>query len=89
MKKKPSERTAANDDDLEIPELPASFFKKAVRGKYYARMTAKSNVVRIASDLVSAFPNESSVNHALRELLKFRETLASITADKVRRKKTA
>jgi hypothetical protein len=89
MKKKRSERTAANDDDLEIPELPAGFFKKGVRGKYYARMMARSNVVRIAPELTGAFPNEASVNQALRELLKFRETLANITADKTKRKKTA
>jgi hypothetical protein len=29
------------------------------------------------------------VNQALRELLKFRETLTNITADKVKRRKTA
>lgn len=44
-----------------------------VRGKYYLRMMAKSNVVRIASDLTKAFPNERAVNDALRQLLEIRE----------------
>jgi len=44
-----------------------------VRGKYYVRMMAKSNVVRIAADLTKAFPNERAVNDALRQLLEIRE----------------
>jgi hypothetical protein len=59
-------------------------------GKYYREVMAGSNIVRIAPELVGAFPNEVSVNHALRELLRFREALSNITADKLaKRRKTA
>ncbi len=66
MKKKSDAPTVANDEDLDIPELPPTFFKKAVRGKYHRRMMAGSNVVRIAPDLAKEFPNEEVVNEALR-----------------------
>ena len=85
MKKHAGERHAA-DDDLEIPPLGPDFFKKGVMGKYYGKVMAKSNVVRIAPDLSEAFPNEAAVNQALRELLKFKEALKQIAPDKARRK---
>jgi hypothetical protein len=87
MKKPVNARRA--EDDTEIPDLGPEFFASAVRGRSYARIMANSNIVRIAPDLRTAFPNEISVNQALRELLRFRETLAHITSDKVKRRKTA
>jgi hypothetical protein len=87
MKKPSNTRRAA--DDLEIPELGPDFFANATVGRHYARIMAKSNVVRIASDLCAAFPNESAVNHALRELLKFREVLAAIPSPKTKKRKSA
>jgi hypothetical protein len=77
------------NSDLEIPPVAREELRRGVMGKYYRAVMANSNVVRIAKDLSDAFPNEASVNQALRELLKFRETLAGITADTTRRKKTA
>ena len=76
-------------DDLEIPQLGAEFFAKAEPGRYYVRVMAGANVVRIEPDLSEIFPNEAAVNQALRELVKFRETLTSITSGKGRRKKSA
>lgn len=40
-----------------------------VRGKYARRMAAESNVVVIDPAVSKAFPNEASVNAALRGLL--------------------
>ena len=40
-----------------------------VRGKYARRMTVESNVVVIDPAVAKAFPNEASVNAALRGLL--------------------
>lgn len=88
MKKHAPARRAA-ENELEIPELGPEFFKNGVMGKYYAQMMAQCNVVRIAPDLADAFPNEPAVNEALRELLRIRETLMRITADKAKRKKSA
>lgn len=79
-------REVAEDDDLEISELGPDFFANAVMGKYYARTMAQSNMVRIARDLSAAFPNEIAVNQALRELLKFKETLRQITVERTTRK---
>ncbi len=55
-----------------MPELGPDFFRRAVRGKYFDKVMEKSNVVRIASDLLSDFPNEAAVNEALRSYLQLR-----------------
>jgi hypothetical protein len=43
---------------------------KAVRGKYYDRMQAGTNIVLIAPDLLDTFPDSESVNEVLRGLEK-------------------
>jgi len=40
-----------------------------VRGKYVERYRAGTNLVRLAPDVASAFPNEEAVNEALRMLI--------------------
>jgi len=57
-----------NDDDLR-PEYDLSQLKGAVRGKYYRRAIAGSNVVLIEPELASVFPDSKAVNRALRLLL--------------------
>ena len=52
-------------DPLEPRNLDLS---KAVRGKYYDRMQAGTNIVLIAPDLLDTFPDSASVNEALRSL---------------------
>ena len=54
-------------DPLEPRHLDLS---KAVRGKYYDRMKAGTNIVLIAPDLLDTFPDSESVNEALRGLKK-------------------
>ena len=61
------------DSDEMRPEYDFEALGPGVRGKHYARLLAKSNVVRIAPDLVKAFPNERAVNEALRQLLEIAE----------------
>ena len=39
-----------------------------VRGKYYRRVTAGTNLVLIEPDLASMFPDSEAVNRALRVL---------------------
>ena len=59
---------------------------KAVRGKYYDRMQAGTNIVLIAPDLLDTFPDSESVNEALRSLKK----IATRSAKPVQRqRKTA
>ena len=57
------------NDDLR-PEYDLSKLKGGVRGKYYQKANAGTNLVLIEPDLAQAFPDEQSVNRALRLLLK-------------------
>ncbi len=41
-----------------------------VRGKYYNEYKKGTNLVLLSPDVAAAFPNEDSVNTALRNLLK-------------------
>ena len=51
------------------PEYRRSDLGPIVRGRYARRMASKSNVVVIEPAVSKAFPNETSVNAALRGLL--------------------
>ncbi len=44
-------------------------FSKGVRGKYAERYAKGTNVVIIAPDVAKYFPDEQSVNDALRSLI--------------------
>jgi hypothetical protein len=59
----------ANQLDPLAPR-PNLDFSKGVRGKYYDRMQAGTNIVLIAPDLLDTFPDSQSVNEALRGLKK-------------------
>jgi hypothetical protein len=56
----------ANDDDM----LPEYDFTKGVRGKHHAAYKAGTNVVFLDPDVAAAFADSTSVNQALRLLLK-------------------
>lgn len=55
-------------DDLR-PEYDLTKLKGGVRGKYYRRARAGTNLVLVEPDLAKAFPDANSVNRALRALL--------------------
>lgn len=50
-------------------EYKRSDFGKLVRGKYYKRVKASSNVVVLDADVARIFPNSASVNKALHSLV--------------------
>ena len=56
-----------NNDDLR-PEYDLSKLKGGVRGKYYRKATAGTNLVLIDPKLAEVFPDTESVNRALRLL---------------------
>ncbi|MHB1455971.1 MAG: hypothetical protein ACYC0V_03545 [Armatimonadota bacterium] len=56
-------------DDLR-QEYDPSKMTGLVRGKYADRYKAGTNVVMLAPDVAEAFPDEESVNEALRLLMK-------------------
>lgn len=78
MKKEPPVKS---NDDLR-PEYDLSRLKGGVRGKYYERAAAGTNLVHIEPDLATLFPNAEAVNRALRLLA---EAAKSATAPKRRR----
>jgi hypothetical protein len=48
--------------------LPEYDFSKGVRGKYSKRYAGSSNIVMIDPDVHKYFPDQKSVNEALRNL---------------------
>jgi len=50
-------------------EYDLSELKGAVRGKYVDRYHAGTNLILLAPDVVKYFPDEKSVNTALRSLI--------------------
>ncbi len=51
------------------PEYDLSQLGRRVRGKYYRQAKAGTNLVLIEADLAEAFPDQESVNRALRMLV--------------------
>lgn len=60
--------TKVMKDDLRS-EYDLTKLKGGVRGKYYERAQAGTNLVLLEPDLAKAFPDSDSVNRALRVLL--------------------
>ena len=56
-------------DDLRA-EYHRDDLKKGVRGKHFKASRKGSNLVLLKPDVAAAFPTETSVNNALRSLLK-------------------
>jgi hypothetical protein len=56
-------------DDLR-PQYDFSALGRGVRGKYFRRATAGTNLVLIEPDLARTFPTDKAVNDALRMLVK-------------------
>ncbi len=56
-------------DDLR-PEYDLSKFKGGVRGKYAKRFKQGTNLVLLSPDIAKYFPDEQSVNTALRFLVR-------------------
>jgi hypothetical protein len=50
--------------------LPEYDFSKGIRGKYARRYAEGSNVVILSPDVAQVFPDSTSVNEALRALVK-------------------
>lgn len=67
MKKKTDKRESR--DDLR-PQYDLSKLESGVRGKYAARYRAGTNLVLLSPDVAKYFPDEQSVNTALRTLIR-------------------
>jgi hypothetical protein len=71
-------RTTKKADELR-PEYDLAKLKGGVRGKYYDRARAGTNLVLIEPDLSNVFPDTDSVNRALRLLADTAEAATSAT----------
>lgn len=60
-------------DDLR-PEYDFSKLKGGVRGKYAKRFQKGTNLVLLSPDIAKYFPDEQSVNAALRSLVSIAKT---------------
>lgn len=56
----------AKSDDEMRPEYDLSQLKGGVRGKYYPRAIAGTNLLLIDPDLAKMFPDSAAVNRTLR-----------------------
>ena len=63
-----SKTNRPEDDDLR-PEYDFASMKGGVRGKYATRYQAGTNLVLLSPDVAKYFPDEQSVNVALRKLI--------------------
>ena len=67
------------EDDLR-PEYDFAELGRATRGKYADAYRQGSNLVLLDEDVAQAFPNEKTVNEALRLLIKLTEQVGSTTS---------
>jgi hypothetical protein len=67
--------TKSSADELRA-EYDLSKLGKGVRGKYFERATAGSNLVLIEPELAERFPTQEAVNEALRKLVEVAEATA-------------
>jgi hypothetical protein len=72
-------KALTNKVDELRPEYDLSKLKGGVRGKYYARARAGTNLVLIEPDLANVFPDTDAVNRALRLLAATAEAVAGHT----------
>lgn len=71
MKKKVEKRRRADvlRREYDLPKL-----KGGVRGKYAARHKAGTNLVLLSPDVAEHFPDDRSVNSALRKLIRIEKS---------------
>jgi hypothetical protein len=82
MKKKNNK--ASKNDDL-APEYDFSKMKLVGRGIYAERYRSGTNIVLLDRDVRKAFPDDRSVNEALREVAKARQKASRAKKPAVRK----
>ena len=61
------------DDELRPEYDIKSLIKGGVRGKYASRYRAGTNLVLLEPEVARAFPNEKTVNEALKLVMKLKQ----------------
>ena len=70
--------TESMSDELR-PEYDESLLKNGVRGKYANQYAAGTNIIRLAPDVAVKFPDNESVNEALRWVIRLAKDAGRIT----------
>ncbi|MGP6158193.1 MAG: hypothetical protein ACLPYS_11940 [Vulcanimicrobiaceae bacterium] len=67
--------------EIDTSDIPEADFTRAggVRGKYYARFLEAARLVQLDPDVRAAFPNDASVNRALRRVIELAKDLRKET----------
>jgi len=65
------------NDELR-PEYTKKDIGKGVRGKYHKDYLSGTNLILLQPDVASVFPDEKSVNEALRSLIKIAKNSTDI-----------
>ena len=76
----------AKRDELR-PEYKRADLGRGVRGKYYRAYRAGTNLVLLSPDVAEVFPDDASVNAALRSLIKVADQSVGVTKRPSRRAK--
>jgi len=69
-----TKKEKSNVSDGLRPDYDLASLRGGVRGKYYARAVAGTNLVLIEPEIAAAFPDSRAVNDALRVLVKVAKT---------------
>jgi len=69
------------------PEYKRTDLGHGVRGKYYKSYRSGTNLVLLSPDVAEVFPDDASVNEALRSLIKVADQSAGVTKRPSRRAK--
>ncbi len=62
---------------------------KGIRGKYFKEYKKGTNLVLLSPDVAAAFPDDASVNNALRSLMKVAQQTIGVAKRSSRAAKTA
>lgn len=73
-------KKAADIDPLDRKLSLKTVEGKGVRGKYFARVTKGTNLVRLAPEVARLFPTEAAVNRALLSLAELSKNLPDLTS---------
>jgi hypothetical protein len=73
-------RQTEPNDDLRPEYDMKSLLKDGVRGKYAARYRAGTNLVLLEPEVAKAFPNDKTVNEALKLVIKLKQVQENVSA---------
>ena len=68
-----------NKSDELRPEYTKNDLGKGIRGKYHKDYISGTNLVLLNPDVAAVFPDEKSVNDALRSLIKIAQNSTGLT----------